>query len=85
MSASPPRFSPLLRATPVGRAALFLIGPLLWLAALSGLGVIVSGTHVVGYGLLIAGGSFVIAIPALLLLRRRRVRREREGGAGHGG
>jgi membrane protein DedA with SNARE-associated domain len=79
MSELPGRFTPRLRATRAKRfVALFLVGPLLWVAALVALGVVLSRSFVVELGLIIAAGSFLLATLCLLPMRARRVREERE-------
>jgi hypothetical protein len=73
------RFSPQFRASrPKREAAFFLVGPLLWLAALVVLGFVVREGNIVGIGLLIAGGSFILATLVLVPMRHRRVCEEEE-------
>ena len=80
MSREPPaRFAPRFRASrPKREAVFFLVGPLLWLAALAVLGHVVAKDDVVAAGLIIASGSFILATLVLIPMRWRRVREEKE-------
>jgi hypothetical protein len=77
-----PRFSPYRRASRGWlRVALFLVGPVLWVVALSFVAVVVSRTDLILIGTLIAVGSFVVAIVLLAIVRRLRIAEERDGSA----
>ena len=57
---------------------LLLAGPLIWLAALSIAAIAIGEGDLILYGLVIAGGSFVLGVVLLLPARARRLREERE-------
>ena len=58
--------------------AVLLAGPALWLAALLAVAVVMERTDFILYGLVIAGGSFLLGSAMLLSERARRLREERE-------
>jgi len=78
MSEVPRRFSPLRRAPRSTRLALYLLGPLLWVAALILVSLLVREQDAVETGLLVAAVAFVVAVVLLLPQRLLRLRRERE-------
>jgi uncharacterized membrane protein YhaH (DUF805 family) len=78
MSEVPSRFSPLRRAPRSARVALYLLGPLLWVAALIVVSLLVHQQNAVETGLLVAAVAFVVAVVLLFPQRMLRVRRERE-------
>ena len=78
MSEVPRRFSPLRRAPRSTRVALYILGPLLWVAALIVVSLLVREQDAIETGLLVAGGAFVVAIVMLLPQRMLRDRSERE-------
>ena len=57
--------------------AVLLAGPALWLAALLAVAVVTEKTDLILYGLVIAGGSFLLGGAMLLSERARRLREER--------
>ena len=73
---SPPRFEPIRSAPRSRRIAALVLGPLLWLAALVVVAVLLRRTSAIELGLLIALGSFVLALVVVLLLRIGREREE---------
>jgi len=72
------RFRPLRPPTRAGRVAVLLAGPLLWLAALVIVAIVAGETDLIWLGLVIAGGSFLLAAVFLLLARAHRLKEERE-------
>ena len=78
MSEVPRRFSPLRRAPRSTRVALYILGPLLWVAALIVVSLLVQEQDAIEIGLLVAGAAFVVAVVVLLPQRMLRVRSERE-------
>jgi hypothetical protein len=78
-----PQFSPLTVATRPTRIVVAMAGPLLWLVAFIVLAVVGHETGAVAAGLAIAFGSFLVALVALVPMRRRRVRQEAEGEPTH--
>jgi hypothetical protein len=72
----PVRFEPL-RAASRGRVvAAFVLGPVLWLLALTVVALVSHHSSAIALGLLVAVASFVVSLLALALLRAARVRRE---------
>jgi hypothetical protein len=71
------RFTPLRPATRWRLIATAIIGPLLWLVALLVAAWLVDRGDAIELGLLVAIGSFVLALPVLALLRAGRRREER--------
>ena len=78
MSELPGRFAPLRPAPRSRRLVLYLVGPLLWVAALIVVGLLVVKHNAVEIGLLVALAAFVLAIVLLIPQRMLRVRREQE-------
>jgi membrane protein DedA with SNARE-associated domain len=78
MSDVPRRFSPLRRASRSTVVLVYILGPLLWVAALILTGYLVQAQDAIEIGLLVAAAAFVVAIVLLLPQRMLRVRRERE-------
>jgi hypothetical protein len=78
MSSFHAHFDPLRHPTSTARAAVLLVGPLLWLAALVIWAVIAKETQLILYGLVIAGGSFLVGGAILLAARALRLREERQ-------
>jgi hypothetical protein len=77
-----PRFSPYRRASQGWRGvSLFLLGPLLWLAALVLLAVVVHLTNMILIGALIAFGAFLLGLVGLAIVRSRRIAEERDASA----
>jgi hypothetical protein len=72
-------FEPLQRASAKRRAILLVVGPLMWVVALAVFVDIVRNDFAVETGLLIAFGSFLLALLVLVVARRGRVRREQGG------
>ena len=72
------RFRPLRPPTRAGRVAVLLAGPLLWLAALVIVAIVAGETDLIWLGLVIAGGSFLLAAVFLLLAWAHRLKEERE-------
>ena len=60
------------------KVAVAMSGPLLWLVALIAVAVVVDRFDVVGIALAILAGSLVVALAALVPMRRRAVRENRE-------
>ena len=54
-----------------------VVGPLLWLVALAAVAWFFEYTWAIALGLLVTVASFVVALVALALLRRARVRQEK--------
>ncbi len=79
MDEIPPRFVPLQPPPRSARVAVLIAGPLLWAVALAVVAIVIGQLEVVGVALLITAISFAVAVPLLLLARRRRLRDE--GGA----
>jgi hypothetical protein len=71
------RFRPLRPPTRAGRAAVLLAGPLLWVAAIEIVAIAAGDTDLIWLGLVIAGGSFLLAAVFLLLARAHRLKVER--------
>jgi hypothetical protein len=78
MNEVPRRFSPLRRAPRSARVALYILGPLLWVAALIVASLLVREQDAIETGLLVAGAAFVVAVVMLLPQRMVRVSSERE-------
>jgi hypothetical protein len=72
------RFRPLRPPTRAGRAAVLLAGPLLWVAALEIVAIDAGKTDLIWLGLVIAGGSFLLATVFLLLAWAARLKEEGE-------
>ena len=72
-----PQFSPLTVATRRTRIVVAMVGPLLWLVACIVLAVVGHETRAIAFG------SFLVALAALVPMRRRRVREEAEGEPTH--
>jgi hypothetical protein len=72
------RFRPLRPPTRVGRAAVLLAGPLLWVAAIEIVAIAAGETDDIWLGLAIAGGSFLLSSVFLLLARAARLKEEGE-------
>ena len=79
MSEPAPRFQPLKYAARPAQLAAALIGPVLWLGAFAILAVVARETSAIAHGIAIATGSFLVALVALIAMRRRRVREQAEG------
>ena len=75
-------FDPLRPPTSAARAAALLAGPLLWLAVLMIWAVVANETDLIFYGLVIAGGSFLVGSAILLTTRAHRLREERQPAPG---
>jgi Flp pilus assembly protein TadB len=73
-----PEFKPLRRASRRQRAALYIIGPALWVAAAVVLAYVVHHTEAVWIALVVLAGAFLVALAALVPMRIRRVRAERK-------
>ena len=82
ISEVPRRFSPLRRAPRSARIALYLLGPLLWVAGLIVVSLLVLEQDAIEIGLLVAGTAFVVAVVLLLPQRMLRVRSESEHSSG---
>ena len=78
MSEAPKRFSPLRRPPRSSRVALYLLGPLLWVAGLIVVSLLVREQDAIETGLLVAGAAFVVAVVLLLPQRLLRLRSEKE-------
>jgi drug/metabolite transporter (DMT)-like permease len=66
------------RAPRSARVALYLLGPMLWVAGLIVVSLLVREQDAIETGLVVAGGAFVVAVVLLLPQRMLRVRSERE-------
>jgi peptidoglycan/LPS O-acetylase OafA/YrhL len=73
-----PEFKPLRRASRRQRAALLIIGPALWVAAAVVLAYVVHHTEAVWIALVVLAAAFLVALVALVPMRMRRVRAERD-------
>lgn len=72
------RFEPLRLASRPRLVAAFVLGPLLWVISFAVASVLIERTNAIELGLLIALGSFVVALVVLgvlYLFRRREERR----------
>jgi hypothetical protein len=78
MSDAPRRFSPLRRVSRSTAVVVYILGPLLWVAALIATSYLVEAQDAIEIGLLVAAAAFVVAVVLLLPQRALRVRRERE-------
>ena len=74
----PASFEPLRRATRARLTALFIVGPILWLAAFVLIDLTVRQGRDIGVALLVCGVSFAVALVWLIPMRIRRVRQETE-------
>ena len=79
MSEFPEPFTPLRRTSRSRLVVLYLVGPLLWVAAIVVVGLLVHEQDAVEIGLLIATAAFVVGILLLVPQRMLRIRRENEG------
>jgi hypothetical protein len=77
-SSSPVRFTPLQTATRSRRVLVFVLGPLLWCAALVFVSVIVNRTRAIEVGLLVTLVAFVLSFCVSIVARRRRLAEEQE-------
>ncbi len=75
------RFEPLRPADRGRLVAAILLGPFLWLVALAVAAWLFAYTWAIQLGLLVTIASFLLALPVLALLRRRRLREERQRAA----
>ena len=66
------------RAPRSTRVALYILGPLLWVAGLIVVSLLVREQDAIEIGLLVAGAAFVLAIVILVPQRMLRVRSEKE-------
>jgi hypothetical protein len=71
-------FTPLRRATHARLIALFIVGPILWLAALVLIDLTVRNGRDIGVALVVCGVSFAVALVWLIPMRMQRVRQEAE-------
>lgn len=78
MSDVPRRFSPLRHASRSTVVLVYILGPLLWVAALIATSYLVHAQNAIEIGLLVAAAASVVATVLLLPQRAARVRRERE-------
>ena len=78
-----PRFWPLRPASRKRRILAVVIGPLLWVIALLIVAVVLDRTDLIRDALLITAGSFLLALPVLLLLAVNRRHEERRYAARH--
>lgn len=72
-----PRFRPLGKIAPLEQVMLAIAAPLLWLIAFVVTSTVLEDTDAIELGLLIAAGSFLVALAVLILLRAGRRRQER--------
>src|SRR5438046_8389685 len=72
----PASFEPLRRPSPSKRRLLFLIGPVLWLAATVVLALVIHRTESVGEAMLVVAVSFAVSLPVLGWSRIARTREE---------
>jgi hypothetical protein len=72
------RFQPRRRAPASLRRKLFLVGPVLWLAALVVVAYVTKHRDAIEYALVILVASFALSLLPLSALRAVRVREERE-------
>ena len=78
MSELPEPFAPLRRTSRFRLVVLYLVGPLLWVAALVVVSLLLREHNAVEIGLLVATAAFVVGIVLLVPQRMLRVRRENE-------
>jgi hypothetical protein len=76
----PARFTPLQTVSRSRRVLVFVVGPLLWLVAIIGVGVVVYRDGVVEASLLVTVIAFVLGLALSVIARRRRLGEEREAG-----
>jgi hypothetical protein len=69
-------FQPLRQPSRTSRVVLLLAGPLLWLVFLVALAVVAKKTDFIVYGLVIAGGSFLLGGAIHFTARAQRLREE---------
>jgi hypothetical protein len=74
------RFTPLQTVSRSRRVLVFVVGPLLWLVAIIGVGVVVYRDGVVEASLLVTVIAFVLGLALSVIARRRRLGEEREAG-----
>jgi hypothetical protein len=72
------RFHPLRPPTKLGRAAVLLAGPVLWVVALDIVAWAAGQTDLILVGFAVAGTSFLLGVVILLPARALRLREERE-------
>jgi hypothetical protein len=71
------RFRPTRTASGLRLIAAIVIGPFLWVAGLAIVAVLVHKSDAIEFGLLIAVGSILVAVPILIVVRLGRRREER--------
>jgi membrane protein DedA with SNARE-associated domain len=71
------RFRPMRTASGLRLIAAIALGPLLWVAGLVIVAVLVHKSNAIEFGVLIAVGSILVAVPILIILRLARRREER--------
>jgi uncharacterized membrane protein len=54
-----------------------VVGPLLWLVAIAAVAWFFEYTWAIGLGVLVVGATFLVALVALVLFRKARVRQEK--------
>jgi hypothetical protein len=72
------RFRPLRPPTRLGRAAVVLAGPILWVVGLAVVAWAEDKTELIWLGLEVAAAAFVLGLVFLLLMRAQRLREERQ-------
>lgn len=72
------RFRPLRPPTTLGRIAVVLTGPILWIVGLVVIGWFADKTDLIWLGLEVAGAAFVLGLVFLLVMRAQRLREERQ-------
>ena len=77
-----PHFEPLRPASRARLILVYVVGPIIWLAAIVGVAVVLRHTRAIARGLLITTVSFLLALVVLLLLHARRRRQERRYASG---
>jgi hypothetical protein len=73
-----PSFKPLRRATRTELVLLFILGPLLWVAAVVAVAYVVHHGEAIGIALLVLAGALVVAVVFLVPMRIWRIRMERK-------
>jgi hypothetical protein len=77
-TAAHPEFTPLRRVSRRKRAALLIIGPLLWVGALVAVSYVVRKGDAVGIALLVLAAALLLALAVLVPMRLRRIHDERK-------
>jgi hypothetical protein len=73
-----PRFVPVRPASRRRRAALFIVGPLLWVAGIAAVAWVAHQGRSITIALVALGAALLVSVVTLLPMRARRVRQERQ-------